>query len=104
MLWTGITVIISLCIGMQVGAIFAFKTEAPKYGVETNSFTDLYVMGVALCLITVFRHFAMEIARPIVEARLNLLEPGFPSSKADKNARAMVGSVWYTFTTVDMPH
>ena len=98
--WTGITVVLSLGIGLQIGSIIAFKSEAPKYGIQTNSYTDLFVMGVALCFISLFRHFGMMVARPIAEERLKLIEPGCAESKIDKNARAMVGSVWYAFTTV----
>lgn len=100
LVWTVITVVLSLGIGLQIGSIIAFKSEAPKYGVETNSYTDLFVMGVALIFISLFRHFGMLVARPIAEERLKLIEPGCAESKIDKNARAMVSSVWYSFTTV----
>lgn len=98
--WTSITVVLSLAIGLQMGSIFVFKKEAPKYNVQTNSFGDLYFMGVALCFISLYRHLAYSMAKPKVEERMKAVEPGCPDSKIDKNTRAVVGTIWYTFTTV----
>lgn len=103
LIWTGTTVALSLAIAVEARSIFAFKAEAPKYGVPTNPFTDLYVMGVALCAISIFRQTAMYFVRPSVERRLKFLEPGCTEDKIDKNTRAIVGSIWYTFTTVITP-
>lgn len=98
--WTAATVILSLAVGLQIGSVFVFMKEAPKYNIQTNSFTDLYVMGVALCFISLYRHITTTIAKPRIEARLRAIEPGCPDSKIDKNTRALVGTIWYTFTTV----
>jgi len=98
--WTAVTVVLSLAIGLQMGSIFMFKREAPKYDIPTNSFTDLYFMGVALCFISLYRNLAHWLAKPKVETRMQVIEPGCPENKIDKNTRAIVGTVWYTFTTL----
>lgn len=98
--WTVTTVILSLAIGLQIGSIFIFKSEAPKLNIQTNSFTDLYVMGVALCIISIYRHYTTTFAKPRIEASMQKIEPGCPESKVDKITRALIGTIWYTFTTV----
>lgn len=81
-------------------SIFKFKREALKYNIQTNPFSDLYYMGVALCFISLYRYVAYRLAKPRVEARLRLIEPGCPENKIDKNTRAVLGSIWYAFTSV----
>lgn len=98
--WTAITVVLSLAIGLQMGSIFVFKTEAPKYNIQTNSFNDLYFMGVALCFISLFRYLAHSLSKPRIEARLKTFEPEVQANKVEKNTRAFVGTLWYSFTTV----
>lgn len=98
--WTSISVVLSVAIVFQIGSVFMFKNEAPKYNIPTNPFSDLYTMGVSLCAISLYRYFAYNFAKPSVEQRLKKIEPGCPDNKIDKNTRALVGSIWYTFTTV----
>lgn len=100
LVWTCITIVLSVAIGLQIGSVLMFKTEAPKYGVHTNSFTDLWMMGVSLCFISLYRQGGMSLVRPYVEKRLKKLDPESDISKIDKNSRAFVSFGWYTFTTV----
>ncbi len=100
LVWTCITVVLSVAIGLQIGSVLMFKAEAPKYGVQTNSFTDLWMMGISLCFISLYRQGGMSLVRPHVERRLKRFDPECDESKIDKNSRAIVSFGWYTFTTV----
>lgn len=100
--WVALTVMLSLGIGLQCGTIFAFRSEAPKYNIQINPFSDLYVMGVSLCLISLFRWSASVIVKPAIEERLQLVDPNWCNSKVNKNTRAYVSCLWYIFSTVSI--
>lgn len=89
-----------MVIGSQVRKVLRFLQEAPKYGIQTNSFEDLYIMVVALCCITIYRHVSYSLVKPKIEARLLSIDPECSEIQVNKCVRAYVGIFWYTFTTL----
>ena len=98
--WTFGTIALTIAIAFQINSTFEFRKEAPKYGVQINPFSDLYVMGLALCIISMYRQLAMAFITPVVRKILKKVDPECNEDKIFKNSRAVVGSIWYTFTTV----
>lgn len=89
-----------MLIGSQARKVLTFLEEAPKYGVQTNSFSDLYIMGIAISLITVYRQASYYFVKPKIEARMHAIEPECPDIKINKCVRAYVGIFWYIFTAL----
>ena len=84
----------------QFRSIFIFRSEAPKYGIVPNSFSDLYITAVAMCFIFVYRLIAYRHALPKVEARMKIIDPQCTEKQVYKITRCRVGLMWYGFQTI----
>lgn len=99
-LWILIGLFFAAVIGSQTWKVLLFMEEGPKYGFETQSFSDLKMMLVALFFISVYRNVTYNYVKPQIEKRLKSIEQDCPESKIDKCCRAFVGIFWYAFTTL----
>ncbi len=98
--WNATTVTVVLCIGYQMKSIYAFQVEARQRGIVVNEIGDLKIMLVTLLGIAIFRKVADLYFRPRVSARLAQVEPGAIALKYDKNVRAVISFIWYSFASL----
>lgn len=101
-IWIAISCVLMVAILMQVTTVFQFQKEAERIGLEVNKYSDLYQMVIYSVVIGFYRLGTMSYIKPLVYKRIESVDPEAPDLKKDKGARALVGFLWYVFSTVSL--
>lgn len=98
--WNATTAIVALSIAYQMKSIYGFQVEARKRGIVVNDIGDLKIMLATLLFIAAFRKVAGLYFRPRVLERMKLVDPAAIELKFEKNVRAIISFIWYSFATL----
>jgi heme/copper-type cytochrome/quinol oxidase subunit 2 len=98
--WMVFTVCSVCWILVHGSSVISYQREARRHNFPVNELSDLWMMVVALIVITVFRAVIISSTSEQIKARQLLVDPAAGEVKIDKSVRAFVGIVWYTICTV----
>ena len=100
-IWTVTTVALTCCIAYQTTSVIRFLEDAKKHQIPSNSFEDLILMVVSLFILSILRIGMDRAIRNWIKRRLTKFEgEKLTEFKFEKNVRASVSLVWYTFATL----
>jgi hypothetical protein len=100
-IWTVFTVVSVSWIVVHGSSVISFQMEARRLNYPVNELSDLWIMVVALIVITGLRMLITSFTSDRIRRRQLLVDPAAGEVKIDKSIRAFVGIVWYAFCIVE---